>query len=1326
MPAMAVTTRYVRVDGSDMPAASGGCDGTANDPQTPGDTTCAYKTVNFCESQVGCDSICRVAAGDYIEPARIAVDNRCCNTPGACATPKIIQGEGNGTTRLLLGISGEVLGCTLLPNGTLSNDGRVYTCPVPGGVSASLTSAPSQTSPPMLIQWTDAGFYLRDDNGVTAEWEAKGTMTGFVALTNVQNVRTASIATGNLGAAPFEDLAGDNVRGMAGYDVTTDRYWVRPLNDSEPLGGTVRLFAVTTLTHSTASLFLDASSGFQLKNLMLLGAKTTTIRVNGTRTNHALNNTISNVSVYGVGGSALHVEGACDTTEPCGGANDLYKNTGGTIEYTTVTDVKLLNGYRRTTNHGCSGYSGLRFCEGSTGQAGTDYIGSQNLVHTAHNSTFTNVVDFAAREGSMPSGRYNTIVNHTTEFHHNHGGKMDGYLADSTIDRWFVYNAQECIFGNACLHNVRINRMTCMENVWLHGNSTNEWVDKCRDGINGPYNFDIRNSTLGNATWNRYYKDDGNTPTPADTSDDFYSPSDPRGGPDPDEPLTRGHDWDYNAYLGSVLVPGDNLVKYSDSGLFETGPPGNTHADALFEPTLADWQVWGTVPFNGETDPCTNCTNDPHSIVGTYTDMFTAPVIKDSSFPITYNFAPKVDSPLIDAGDPDIDLDGFLERQACQMDEDRPCRDAADCAGLTPDTCMTKACTDDDDEPCAVNGDCATGTCSATDICDGTGDDCCTYANHCAGLTIDIGAIESGLIILPPRKPVIRRIQSNFPTGTEASLTISVGDLPLEDQIKSDDPPTFLGTVKFMVDPGSHACFVDEAAWTAGTTVGTWVPVDCEEKVFTVTGLSASTDYCIGARIARSDSASNVTALSADMQTLETTLALTGEIDCSVEANLVDAIADTCDGSRDTDTNNATEPIRCANVNDELVYDGGLSIPATCEKAATPVVITLDLAGNTFIPNGVATFLTINSPDHVIQHATLQDWDVGIRNATGVYNLTIDDIMCISGAICFKNDSGAGPLNADSGNEYTNITIGNAVTGFSLAGIPTTTANHNESDVLISATSIIGATTGIDITGPMRASIDGVTMEIGTTGVAIDATTTMVDLANVTITGTEIGVTVDGGAHVYLDSNNIVRNNTTGVYITGADTRVVAQSNIIDNNPVGITVADDIVTPPCLGDCAINLDFTAAIPTGTSRDSDGYNSFIGDWDPRLLRGPIDLVNDGAVVTATRNCWGVADKMPNPRVAGEATTEPLLAACGGPAGGGVSPISSTKRIHLDALDYNGTVVIFADAGTTGDDACAALAIPRVCTSSAKANNFATSALCDASTDSRVVACGAPIP
>jgi hypothetical protein len=97
-----------------------------------------------------------------------------------------------------------------------------------------------------------------------------------------------------------------------------------------------------------------------------------------------------------------------------------------------------------------------------------------------------------------------------------------------------------------------------------------------------------------------------------------------------------------------------------------------------------------------------------------------------------------------------------------------------------------------------------------------------------------------------------------------------------------------------------------------------------------------------------------------------------------------------------------------------------------------------------------------------------------------------------------------------------------------------------------------------------------------------------------------------------------------------------------------------------------------------------------------------------------------DSNPAPQVEGPVDTTPVWSTCGGPPGGGSSPISSTGRVYLRSrvTDETTTQQIWANSGTTGTSTCSAVSLSCIETHSFPAH---LAVACASTSGYRLVTC-----
>jgi hypothetical protein len=550
-----------------------------------------------------------------------------------------------------------------------------------------------------------------------------------------------------------------------------------------------------------------------------------------------------------------------------------------------------------------------------------------------------------------------------------------------------------------------------------------------------------------------------------------------------------------------------------------------------------------------------------------------------------------------------------------------------------------------------------------------------------------------------------------------------------------------------------------------------------------VSGLDDTTDYVWVARIHNQFDAT-VSDVDEDiaMAVVGSTGSVDTEVDCTNITTLQGVIDDICDGSRDVDLNEATEPLNCIPKAVGAEWASGLTIPATCLHTAIPVAITFSGSNIVVTADPVwweisptecpssscgdcdcnddgfpdqaqededgLTGIDVRSSYHVISDFTFTGFKDGVRldgrSATdGVTEVTLSDtIVKYPGDDCFSMEAGAGQQDADAGNVWANLTCENTLDkGYQIYGIPTNTAGHTDNDLSGTNLTCKNCVQAFRFSGPGRWALSGLNVynESGpvqtsscSNGIRQDDVTSYLTLDNSVINGCRWGVRVQGGAHARIDNTVLVNNGVTGMYFSGAATKVVVEDMTISYNGGstsslvgygGVSVAADATASTiCLGSCTENMDFTNADPTGTAKVGLGRNKFEDNFAPSL--GLIDLYSlNASVTTADQNCFGLTDSDPAPRVFGPFDTDPIWAACGGVSGGAGGGHSPSGRVFLSRSYFGGPEVagapITVAGGTSGDTACGALSPVRTCTS-AVTTAFAA-ATCVSTTGTRTVLC-----
>jgi hypothetical protein len=650
-------------------------------------------------------------------------------------------------------------------------------------------------------------------------------------------------------------------------------------------------------------------------------------------------------------------------------------------------------------------------------------------------------------------------------------------------------------------------------------------------------------------------------------------------------------------------------------------------------------------------------------------------------------------------------------------------------------------------------------------------DDAVNAGTHGSGAAFDIGPGENGIdaTTQPPPggglKPGVSHLDAVSCSSAQCFLKFKVGKLSTDDlafELPSPPaPPTFSGIIRYHVYNGVDPCFQNEAAWTGGTTPaggGALAVTQDGEGTFAVTGLAASTAYCFGMRVTRSDNpATNITPIAETPTDQAGTVATTGEVDCSDDGTLWRAaVTNICTGARDVDAAAATEPLNCQQAGQTYLWAAS-EIPQVCQKTGTDVAITVDFKNNLVRPAGGATnttFLHVKGDSHVIQNVRVDDFNRGIvldgRNATdGVAAVEVKDSEltdCLT--YCIEQEAGAGSQDGKGTNKLTDVKVSGCdlYAGIQATGIATNAAGHTGNDLLGTRVIVQDCVEGFRFTGPGRFEL--VDQNVTSTGagscvngIALTGALTYLKVGGGFLQNCKRGIKGENGPHLFLAGNTKIRDNrAVGVSMSNPtanntdEGRVVAEETTFERNGGSRdtggcygAVCMQHSAQACLGGCNLSLDFTAAAPTGSLQASVGHNIFTDNYSSSLdvLR---DLVNGTADETplAKLCCFGLNDKNPSPQVYGTWTTAPLWAACGGPSGGGGSnPYSTTLRAYLNPLATSsagsGGTTLWADAGTSGNALCGALVPARTCSKAALSTQLGGSVACDSTTGARAVTC-----
>ncbi|UCF67136.1 MAG: hypothetical protein JSV80_15370 [Acidobacteriota bacterium] len=272
---------------------------------------------------------------------------------------------------------------------------------------------------------------------------------------------------------------------------------------------------------------------------------------------------------------------------------------------TTLRRVRILNAYRRPVNMG------------AVAGANAWNTHSQSLVMQGRDFLLEDIETYASREGAgFSAGAQNGVVNGGKfHGHHNHGLKIiDTSTGNLTFRDVFTYNSQEAVFIE-CPYNVKFENSTLPGKVLVQGNATGCGPDR-------PSNLDFFNNAWCGIVWFQY------------------------GG---DTWAKGGHDLDHNLYIS------DWANCYSNSYYVR-----HIASDTSFT-SFGSWQNWAS-------DPCADCTRDPHSRTDTVANTWVRYANRDDTVSANYDFDLNQGAKAIDAGSSQWgdsrDIDGVLRTGA--------------------------------------------------------------------------------------------------------------------------------------------------------------------------------------------------------------------------------------------------------------------------------------------------------------------------------------------------------------------------------------------------------------------------------------------------------------------------------------------------------------------------------------------------------------------------------------------------------------------------------------------------------------------------------------
>lgn len=221
---------------------------------------------------------------------------------------------------------------------------------------------------------------------------------------------------------------------------------------------------------------------------------------------------------------------------------------------------------------------------------------SQCMSVQASGFTMEDVETYGCREGLGISGGANngTINGLFVHGSYNHGLKIqDQNTHDILIRDALVYNNQEALFIE-CPYNISVENSTFPftapgGGIVIQGNPGGCAADR-------PSNLDFHNNIIYSMLWHNY------------------------GG---DTWAKGGHNLDYNTYIS------DNGRNYVQRNV--------AHNRSM---NLATWQNWSS-------DPCPDCTRDPHGREATKAEVFEKWLSQDDRLTADYDFDLRADSPVV-------------------------------------------------------------------------------------------------------------------------------------------------------------------------------------------------------------------------------------------------------------------------------------------------------------------------------------------------------------------------------------------------------------------------------------------------------------------------------------------------------------------------------------------------------------------------------------------------------------------------------------------------------------------------------------------------------
>lgn len=252
---------------------------------------------------------------------------------------------------------------------------------------------------------------------------------------------------------------------------------------------------------------------------------------------------------------------------------DVIAYGGSTWNYgaeTQLIDYRQLHAARRPTNG--AGYNCSNFSCGPG--VGPFDVNSYGIVTSSSASDwyYQDIENYFSREGATFTGTAHggTVSGMKTHGGWNHGFKVQDNAYDILFENVVSYNNQEALFLADCVYDIEMRHSSFGKAILIHDNTQGGSCTNQPTGPQqGPQNVDFYNNIIYNVTWLSNF-------------------GDARSG-------ARGHDFDYNVYLGDF--PGGGGPQ---AGAWQYHSPTSSHIK-----DMSSWQNWAS-------DTCTDCTRDPN------------------------------------------------------------------------------------------------------------------------------------------------------------------------------------------------------------------------------------------------------------------------------------------------------------------------------------------------------------------------------------------------------------------------------------------------------------------------------------------------------------------------------------------------------------------------------------------------------------------------------------------------------------------------------------------------------------------------------------------